>query len=291
MKLGLSLSGGGIKGIAHIGAIKALEEENIKFSYISGTSSGSIVAMLYACGYNVEEMYNIFYKYSKSIQYVDWVNIKKFFLNILTGKGIKIDGLNSGTKIYKLVNEICKKKNIKNIKEVNKPLIIPAVNILNENLYIFTNMNAGYMDIKNNNDNIKYINNADVGKIVQASCSYPGIFSPCKFKNELLVDGGIAENLPWRETKKAGADKVLSIVFSDKKQKDCCNNIIEVLSKSFSIICKELSKYEWDGTDYLLNIQTDNVGLLKKKKMNQLYTEGYNQTKKKIKDIKEKLRL
>ena len=84
-------------------AIKALEEENIKFSYISGTSSGSIVAMLYACGYNVEEMYNIFYKYSKSIHYVDWVNIKKFFLNILTGKGIKIDGLNSGTKIYKLV--------------------------------------------------------------------------------------------------------------------------------------------------------------------------------------------
>ena len=291
MKLGLSLSGGGIKGIAHIGAIKALEEENIKFSYISGTSSGSIVAMLYACGYNVEEMYNIFYKYSKSIHYVDWVNIKKFFLNILTGKGIKIDGLNSRTKIYKLVNEICKKKNIKNIKEVNKPLIIPAVNILNENLYIFTNMNAGYMDIKNNNDNIKYINNADVGKIVQASCSYPGIFSPCKFKNELLVDGGIAENLPWRETKKAGADKVLSIVFSDKKQKDCCNNIIEVLSKSFSIICKELSKYEWDGTDYLLNIQTDNVGLLDKRKMNQLYTEGYNQTKKKIKDIKEKLRL
>lgn len=48
MKLGLCLAGGGIKGIAHIGAIKALEEENIKFDYISGTSSGSIVATLYA---------------------------------------------------------------------------------------------------------------------------------------------------------------------------------------------------------------------------------------------------
>ena len=77
-------------------------------------------------------------------------------------------------------------------------------------------------------------------------------FLHVNLKNELLVDGGIAENLPWRETKKAGADKVLSIVFSDKKQKDCCNNIIEVLSKSFSIICKELSKYEWDGTDYII---------------------------------------
>ena len=48
MKLGLSLSGGGMKGVCHIGAIKAIEEEGIKFDYISGTSSGSIVAVLYA---------------------------------------------------------------------------------------------------------------------------------------------------------------------------------------------------------------------------------------------------
>lgn len=286
MKLGLSLSGGGIKGIAHIGSIKALEEENIEFKYISGTSSGSIVAILYACGYSVEEMRDIFYKYAKSIHYVDWVNIKKFFINLFTGKGIKIDGLNSGTKIYKLVNEICKEKGISNINEINRPLIIPAVNILNEELYIFSNT-----EITNRDKNIKYINNANVGTIVQASCSYPGIFSPCEYNNELLVDGGIAENLPWRETKKAGADKVLSIVFSDRKQKNCCNNIIEVLSKSFSILCKELSKHEWDGADYLLNIQTDNVGLLEKSKMDELYAEGYNQTKRRIKDIKEKLRL
>ena len=65
MKLGLSLSGGGIKGIAHVGAIKALEESGIKFDYISGTSSGSIIATLYACGYKTEEIYNIFKKYAK----------------------------------------------------------------------------------------------------------------------------------------------------------------------------------------------------------------------------------
>ena len=84
MKLGLSLSGGGIKGIAHIGAIKALEEENIKFSYISGTSSGSIVAMLYACGYNVEEMYNIFYKYDKTLKKLITITTTKIIETILT---------------------------------------------------------------------------------------------------------------------------------------------------------------------------------------------------------------
>ena len=70
MKLGLSLSGGGIKGFSHIGAIKALEEANIKFDYISGTSSGSIVAALYACSYTTEEIYNIFKKYVNEIKYI-----------------------------------------------------------------------------------------------------------------------------------------------------------------------------------------------------------------------------
>ena len=71
MKNGLCLAGGGVKGAAHIGAIKALEEENIKFQYIGGTSSGSIVACLYACGFTSDEMYEIFKKYCKKIKYVD----------------------------------------------------------------------------------------------------------------------------------------------------------------------------------------------------------------------------
>ena len=59
MKLGLCLAGGGVKGAAHIGVLKAFEEENIKFNYIAGTSSGSIVSALYACGFSADEIYNI----------------------------------------------------------------------------------------------------------------------------------------------------------------------------------------------------------------------------------------
>jgi len=91
--------------------------------------------------------------------------------------------------------------------------------------------------------------------------------------------------------KRAGADKVLSIVFTDKTPKKCCDNIFEVINKSFSILCKELAEYEWDGADYLLKIKEPKVGLLEKKKMNELYQEGYIQTKQKIGDIKRKLRI
>ena len=280
MKLGISLAGGGIKGASHIGALKALEEANIKFDYISGTSSGSIVATLYSVGYTPDEIYDIFKKYAKELHYVDFENIKRVTKNFLKGNGIVIDGLNSGTKIKNLINEMCAKKGIHNISQIKMPIVIPAVNIENEELYVFSNCIR-----KNKQDNIRYINDINIGTAVQASCSYPGIFSPCKFNDKLLIDGGIAENLPWREVKKAGADKVLSIVFVTKDQQ-CCNSIFEILNKSFSILFHELYRYEWDGTDYLLKINLPTVGLLDRSKIKLLYGEGYKQTKEKINTIK-----
>lgn len=279
MKLGLCLAGGGIKGAAHIGAIKALREAGVHFEYISGTSSGSIVATLYACGYSTDEIYVAFKKYAKKIGYWDWNNVwnvSKHFLE--TGK-VKLTGLNSGKSIYDFAHRLCRAKGIQNINQVPRKLIIPTVNIYTEELYVF---HSG--PLIHNEKNIKYINNVDIGTAVQASCSYPGVFCPCEYRDTLLVDGGLAENLPWRETKRIGADKVVSIVFVEKTPKKCCDNVVQILDKSFGILCHELARYEWDGTDYLLEIETNNVGLLDWKKVDELYEQGYEQTKQKIKN-------
>lgn len=235
-------------------------------------------------GYRTDEIYDIFSKYAKNIKYVDIVNLKKLLKNAFTGKGLLLDGLNSGREINRLVTKFCNKKGINNINQIKMPILIPAVNIYNEELTVFSNN-----ILQNKCDDIKYVNSIDVGTAVQASCSYPGIFSPCPYKDVLFVDGGITENLPWRETKRAGADKVLSIVFVDEKPKSCCRHILEVINKSFSMLCKELARYEWDGTDYLLRIKTNNSSLLKCKNLEALYESGYKQTKKEILKIKEKI--
>lgn len=284
MKLGLCLSGGGIKGAAHIGAIKALKESGLHFDYISGTSSGSIVATLYGSGYTTDEIYDAFKKYAKKIGYWDLQNVYNVGKNFVKTGKLKVTGLNSGKVIYDFAHKLCGKKGIQNIHQIKRKLIIPTVNVYTEELYVF---HSG-PKIKNER-NIKYINNVDIGTAVQASCSYPGVFCPCEYKNTLLVDGGIAENLPWRETKRIGADKVLSIVFVNKTPKKCCNNVVQVLDKSFGILCHELARYEWDGTDYLLQIEHDNVGLLDWRKVDELYEQGYLQTKHKLKNLLPKI--
>lgn len=282
MKLGLSLAGGGIKGIAHIGAIKALEEEGIKIDYISGTSSGSIVAALYAAGYRTDEMYKIFKEYAKSIKYFDTKNVFKFCKDLIVHHDVRITGLNSGNKIYNLAKEVLAKKRIHYISDVKMPLLIPALNIVSEQLYVFYSRSA----LGLSNKEVKYINNIELAGAIRASCSYPGVFSPYDYENELLVDGGITENIPWNELKKVGADKVLSIVFKNIEGKKCCNNLFEVIDKSFSVMCKELAKHEANGTDYLIEIEHKNIGLLETKYLEKLYHAGYIQTKNKLKLLK-----
>jgi len=171
MKLGLCLSGGGIKGIAHIGAIKAMEEENIEFDSISGTSSGSIIATLLACGYSANQMHSLFKNYAKTISYIDLKNIFKLIFGIIFKQKLIIDGLNSGIKIEKIINEACSYKGVKNISQISKELLIPAVNAQNGKVYIFNSCK-----INKETELEKYIDRVSIGRAVRASCTYPLVF-------------------------------------------------------------------------------------------------------------------
>lgn len=282
MSLGLCLAGGGVKGAAHVGALKALEEENVKIDYIGGTSSGSIVATLYAVGFTADEIYDIFKKYCKKIKYVDLVNIFKLIVGLIFTGRIKIDGLNEGSKIEKLVNKVCSEKNIKDISEIEKPLVIPSVDMNTGNVLCFTSKKVRNIFT----DSVIFADNMPIGKAVRASCSYPGVFSPCGYKNTKLIDGGIRENVPWKELKLLGADKIVNIMFEDKKVAECCDNLVEVAGRAISLLCRELSNYEMTGADYTIKIKTEKVGLLDMDKIEEMYNMGYKKIKEEINNIK-----
>ena len=269
---GLCLSGGGIKAAAHIGALKALEEKNIKFDCVAGTSSGSIIAMLYALGYSSDEMYKLFLKYSKKIKNVELINILKLIWGVLTKGKITINGLNSGKIIEKIIKEVCKENNIYNINQIKVPILIPMVD-LQTGMTLF----ATSKEIRNGySDDIKFISNMPIEKAIRASCSYPIAISPCNYNGRQLVDGGIRENLPWKGLKQIGAEEILGICFeTNNVEENCCNNMIETAIRSIELVCHELSNYEKEGIDKLVKIPTKKISLLDTKMIDELYKIGY----------------
>jgi len=276
MKLGLALSGGGVKGAAHIGAIKALEENGIKIDAMAGTSIGSIVASLYAMGYTTDEMIEIFRFSSKEMMRA---NPRYFAGNIRSSGRILGYGLFSGESIENALKACARQKNIKNIKDIEMPLSIPTVDIVQSKKYVFTNANFS---------EDYYINEVPIEKAVRASSSYPGVFAPCEFQGHKFVDGGILDNYPAIEVRKLGVDKVLTIKFSTQLNNEP-KNIYEIAFKSIDILFDARAEQAKNESDMLIDLSLPEASVFNTKKIDYCYNIGYVTTIAKIEEIKDML--
>ena len=277
MKIGLALSGGGVRGAAHIGAIKALEENGIKIDAVAGTSAGSIVAALLGMGYNADEMIKIFNYFSKSVMAIS----PKYMLNgMREKKGIQIGGITTSYNIEVAVEEAGNLKNIKNINDIKMPIAIPATDLVLDKEVIFTNCN-------NLNDE-QYIHNIEIGKAVRASSTFPGMYAPFEYEKYQFVDGGIFDNLPVEQVKKLGVDKVIAVKFNlqnPKKQK----TIYNIVMKSIDLMSENLVRESIKNSDCLIEINLKDVKPFNVGKLEFCYREGYMQTLDNISKIKKML--
>ena len=275
MKLGIALSGGGIRGIAHAGVLKALEDNGIKVDIIGGTSSGSMIAMLYASGYSPSHIYRLFKKYSKDIAKV---NTKPIIKSYMLNKRITLKGLNTGNNVEDLFNQVINKQGIYKMKDIKMPVVIPTVDLMNCKEYVFTNNPP--------EDKEKYITDIEVGKAIRASSSFTAVFSPCEYKEHAFIDGGALDNIPIKEVKKQGADIVIGVKFnSDEITKD--SNIMDMTMKTIDIMGEKISEDNIKQANYILNVYTDKTGLLDVDKLDSCYKYGYNAVIENLDEIKE----
>ena len=156
MKLGLALSGGGIRGAVHIGVLKALEENHIKIDMIGGTSSGSLVAALYAIGYSPVHIYHLFQRYGKLISNIETSAIINGVGGYLVNKKVTISGMNDGTLLEQLYNELASKKDIYQMSDIKMPIVIPTTDITDGKEYVFTNR------VPKTKEQEKYITDASI---------------------------------------------------------------------------------------------------------------------------------
>lgn len=247
-KIGLALGGGAVLGAAHVGVLKALEEFEIKVSFVAGTSIGAFIGALIAFGKNSEEIEEI-------VKELNWLDISSVSLSQY--------GLLSNKKLGNVINECIGKTDM---TSAEIPLAMVA-----------TDITSGQRVI---------LKDGNVASAVMASTCIPGIFVPVEMKDKLLVDGGIVENVPVSVLKDMGADIIIGVDLNSKLRQSKPRNIIEVLLRSFDLTLQAATKLQVEQADFLIAPDLSNFNMINIKQVPDLIEKGYEEATKRLKELK-----
>ena len=250
LKVGLVLSGGGAKGIAHIGVLEVLEEAGIRVDYISGTSMGSIVGALYSIGYTTDEMRYL-------AETTDWERLfsdrpnrrllsmhekemnDRFILSFpITERGINLpSGLVAGQNIFSwLTHHTWPVLDIEDFSQLPIPYATVATDIETGEAVVFR---EGYLP-----------------DAIRASISFPSAFRPHKVDGQSLLDGGLIRNLPVQEVLDMGADYVIAVdVSTPLLSSDELTSITSILTQAVNYRIIEKVNEQKDLADYNIEVR------------------------------------
>lgn len=270
MGIGVALAGGGLKGLAHIGALKALEELGVKIEYLSGTSSGSIFASFYAMGYTTEEIKEKTMEHYKMLIQIEKTQLFKAGATYLTSGVARIEGLIPGENIEKLVKTISKDKKITNMNEIKIPFAIAAVDTISTKECLFLSKR---IDLKN--EDIDYIYDAPIATATRASMSFPGVYTPCQYDKYNFIDGGTKDNLPVRILKDMGAEKTIALSFKidDYEPKE---DIFAILLRTVDIFSLKDVRRAQKEADLAIEIDCQGTTLLEITDADNVIKNGYD---------------
>lgn len=248
-KIGLALGGGGTRGFAHIGALKAFEENGIIFDAVAGTSVGSLVGAFYAAGFTFEQIYEI----GKNLKEKELRPSKLIFVPS------KTDGIEK--VLTDNLGDI-------NIEELKKEFYAVAV------------------DMKTAQE--VHISKGNLAKAVAGSCAVPGIYHPVEFEDKMLSDGGLSNTLPSNVLKLRNCDYVVSIdINSGREHGTDSTKVTDIIACSIRILMKSNVVKGYIYSDVLLKPDTKRFKSTKKEGYEEMIEEGYKEALKYIARIKE----
>lgn len=252
-RIGLSLSGGGAKGFAHVGVLKVLDSLGVRIDYISGTSMGAVVGSLYAAGYSGKEIEKIvldtdFYDVlanEKSRQEGTFFNksVDKYILTLPVKNG-KINvlpkAISTGQKNIYLLRELL--KNVASVDDFSK-LPIPF-------MCVGTNLENGQ---------IKIFEKGDLVSAVMASSAFPSLIDPVKINDSLYVDGALTINYPSKPLKDKGIDIVIGVDLNQGlASREKLSSAIDILNQVIDFGIQKETKNQYQYTD--INIKPNLLG-------------------------------
>jgi NTE family protein len=198
-RIGLALGGGAARGLAHIGVLKVMEEQQIGIRFIAGTSAGSLIGSLYCAGFGWQRI-------KDTARDIDWSDLVSPTWPTL--------GIVSSQKLEKTLNRLLGSKRF---DDLDIPFRAVAVDITSGEEVV--------------------LQSGSVARAVRASCSIPGIFEPTELDGRLLVDGGLVNDVPTDVVRDMGADRVIGVdLNADRVIPKRPENLIEIFYRSLNIL-------------------------------------------------------
>lgn len=222
VKIGLALGGGAARGFAHVGVIKALENQGIIPDIVVGTSAGSVVGALYAAGNNGFELQKLAHRLDES-KISDW--------------SMPDRGVLKGEALQQFVNDAVGQRPLEGLK---KPFAAVATDLQSGESIVFRTGNTGMA--------------------VRASSTVPGIFQPVTINGHEYVDGGLTSLIPVRAARQMGSDVVIAVDISSRPADKPVRGTLEVLLQTVTIMGQSLSRYELREADIVIRPQVGGVG-------------------------------
>lgn len=269
LKVGLVLSGGGAKGLAHIGVLKELEAAGIRVDYIGGTSMGAIIGALYASGYSAAQLDSIFGEVDFDTLIKDDVprRAKTFFEKEDSEKyalTLPFDefelrfpsGISRGQNIYNMLSRLL--KHVKDVDDFNKlpiPFVCIATDVEKGKQVIFR---KGYLP-----------------RAITASGALPSLFSPVIIDSTIYVDGGVVNNYPIDEVKAMGADFIIGVDVQDSlRTREKLKSALEVLVQINNYRTIEAMKLKRESTDLYIHPKIEDFSVVSFSEGKKIITAG-----------------
>ena len=246
-RIGLVLSGGGAKGIAHIGVLKVLDKIGLQVDYIAGTSMGSIIGGLYSIGYRAELL-------ERLVNHFDWDDLLE---DKISRRSTSVDEKEDHTKyigafpIRKLSIELPKGyKRGQKLSSLLSQLTLHVQHIKNFNK-LPTPFRCIGTDIVTGKAIV--IKEGILSDAMRASMSIPSIFTPIDVNGHLMVDGGVIRNLPVTDARDMGADIIIAVdVGAPLYKRDELKSLFEIMDQSVSFLGAASTKKQRLKSDILI---------------------------------------
>ena len=271
--VGVAFSGGGLQGISHVGAVKALYELGIKPQFVSGTSSGSAFAAMTAMGCTPDEMYDIVTKNWETLANVGTGLIVKSLGKFLINKNIPRNGIKDGEIIADVIREAMNMKGVTGFENLPINLSVCTVDTLTTDECIFITE-----DEHLENDHIHYITGAPLELAVRASMSFPAIYTTCPYDKYEFIDGGSKDNLPVKILKDMGVGKVIALGFDtlNYEPQNGLNGLLKVIWRALDVYSIDGTRRSMEMADFTVKIKNENTELFDMGDPMETINEGYN---------------